>query len=43
MTGFLEQTAIDYCLPIEVVKDVFDTYGLDGMYQRLEDIISNKK
>ena len=36
---FIKQTAIDYDLCYEVVKDVYKKYGPDKIYQELENLI----
>lgn len=35
---FIEQTAKDYDLPFEIVKDVYDQYYIQ-FYEKLEEII----
>jgi len=38
-TEFIKQTAKDYGVPFEVVKDILWRYGLDGLYRELERVI----
>jgi len=39
--GFIEQTAHDYGLPVEVVERIYKLYP-NNFYQELENLISNR-
>jgi len=42
LNSFIKQTSIDYGIPCWKVKEVYEKWGLDNFYSKLEELVKDE-